>query len=41
MVACHHIYDSLAEFMVTLNPEKVLNFFAPAQIRQHVESLVD
>lgn len=41
MVAHQNIYDSLAEFMASLAPEKVLAFHAPDDIQERVEVLLD
>ncbi|MDZ4682546.1 MAG: hypothetical protein SGI94_19050 [Saprospiraceae bacterium] len=41
MVAYQNIYESLAEFIASMDPEKVLAFHAPADIQTHVEILRD
>ncbi len=41
MVAYQNIYDSLAEFMATLDPIKVLGFHAPTKIQERVEELLE
>ncbi|MFM9951783.1 MAG: hypothetical protein ACKV1O_27885 [Saprospiraceae bacterium] len=41
MVAYQNIYDSLAEFIASMDPEKVLAFHAPADIQARVEVLID
>lgn len=41
MVAYQNIYDSLAEFIASMDPEKVLAFHAPADIQVRVEVLID
>jgi hypothetical protein len=41
MIAHQNIYDSLAEFMAGLDPDKVLAFHAPLAIQQRVEELLD
>jgi len=40
MVAYPNIYDTLAEFMANLDPEKVLGFHAPSAIQKRVDSLL-
>jgi hypothetical protein len=40
MVATQNIYDSLADFMVSLDPVKVLGFHAPQHIQLRVEELL-
>jgi hypothetical protein len=40
MIAYSHIYDSLAEFMASLDPAKVLAFHAPEEIQNRVEELL-
>ena len=41
MIAYQNIYDSLAEFMATLDPIKVLGFYAPTNIQERVEELLE
>jgi hypothetical protein len=41
MVAFQGVYDSLAEFMATLDPIKVIGFHAPTKIQNRVEELLD
>lgn len=41
MVTYQNIYDSLAEFMAGMDPEKVLAFHAPAGIQERVETLLE
>ena len=41
MVAHSNIYDSLAEFMATLDPIKVLGFHAPSTMQARVEELLE
>jgi hypothetical protein len=41
MTAFQSIYDSLAEFMATLDPIRVLGFHAPTKIQKRVEELLD
>ena len=41
MVAYQNAYDSLADFMATLDPVKVLGFHAPANIQERVETLLE
>ena len=41
MIAYQNAYDSLADFMVTLDPVKVLDFHAPANIQERVEDLLE
>ena len=41
MTTYQNAYDSLADFMVTLDPVKVLNFHAPSDIQDRVEALLD
>ncbi|MFN7117977.1 MAG: hypothetical protein ACK4TA_14340 [Saprospiraceae bacterium] len=41
MIAYQNIYDSLAEFMASLDPQKVLDFHAPEDIQQRVEALLE
>jgi hypothetical protein len=41
MIAFQSVYDSLAEFMATLDPVKVLGFHAPAKIQDRVEELLE
>lgn len=40
MIAYQSIYDSLAEFIATLDPIKVIGFHAPADIQKRVEELL-
>ena len=41
MIVYQNAYDSLADFMVTLDPIKVLDFHAPANIQERVEDLLE
>jgi hypothetical protein len=41
MIAFQSVYDSLAEFMATLDPVKVLGFHAPTKIQDRVEELLE
>ena len=41
MTTYQNAYDSLADFMVTLDPVKVLNFHAPSHIQDRVEALLE
>jgi len=41
MVAYPNIYDSLAEFMASMDPERVLSFHAPEDIQLRVEFLLE
>ena len=41
IIANQSAYDSLADFMATLDPIKVLGFHAPAKIQKRVEELLD
>ena len=41
MVASLNAYDSLAEFMASLDPVKVLGFHAPQPIQERVEFLLE
>lgn len=41
MVAYQNIYDSLAEFIASMDPEKVLAFHAPTDIQARVEVLIE
>lgn len=41
MIAYQSIYDSLAEFIATLDPIKVLGFHAPTKIQERVEELLE
>lgn len=41
MVAYQNIYDSLAEFIASMDPEKVLAFHAPADIQTRVDTLIE
>lgn len=41
MIAYQNIYDSLADFMASLDPEKVLTFHAPDHIQKRVNVLLD
>lgn len=41
MTTTAHIYDSLAEFMASLDPVKVLGFHAPQSIQERVEELLE
>ena len=40
MTAYPNIYDSLAEFMAKLDPEKVLKFHAPPTMQRRVDALL-
>jgi hypothetical protein len=40
MVAYQNVYDSLANFMASMDPEKVLAFHAPADLQKRVEHLI-
>ncbi|MCF8247161.1 MAG: hypothetical protein K9J37_20150 [Saprospiraceae bacterium] len=40
MIAYPNIYDSLAEFMAKLDPEKVLQFHAPTTMQKRVDGLL-
>lgn len=40
MIAYQSIYESLAEFIATLDPIKVIGFHAPADIQKRVEELL-
>jgi hypothetical protein len=41
MIAYQSAYDSLADFMATLDPIKVLGFHAPTKIQDRVEELLE
>ncbi len=41
MIAYQSVYDSLVEFIATLDPIKVLGFHAPKNIQERVEELLD
>lgn len=41
MTAYQNAYDSLAEFMATLDPIKVLGFHAPTKVQDRVEYLLE
>ena len=41
MIAYQSVYDSLAEFIATLDPIKVLGFHAPTKIQERVEELLE
>ncbi len=41
MIAYQNIYDSLADFMASLDPAKVLAFHAPSNIQERVEVLLE
>ena len=41
MIAYQSAYDSLADFMATLDPVKVLAFHAPSTIQERVEILLE
>jgi hypothetical protein len=41
MVSYQNIYDSLAEFMAGMDPEKVLAFHAPADIQERADFLLE
>ncbi len=41
MLAYQSIYDSLAEFIASLDPIKVLGFHAPTKIQERVEELLE
>ena len=41
MVAYQNAYDSLAEFMASLDPVKVLSFHAPIKVQDRVEYLLE
>ena len=41
MIAFQSVYDSLADFMATLDPVKVLGFHAPTKIQDRVEELLE
>lgn len=41
MIAYQNVYDSLAEFIATLDPIKVLGFHAPTKIQDRVEELLE
>ena len=40
MIAFQNVYDSLADFIATLDPIKVLGFHAPTKIQIRVEELL-
>jgi hypothetical protein len=40
MIAYQNIYDSLADFIATMDAEKVLAFHAPAKLQERVELLI-
>ena len=41
MITYQNAYDSLADFMATLDPIKVLAFYAPTKIQERVEELLE
>lgn len=41
MIAYQSIYDSLADFIATLDPIKVVGFHAPVDIQNRVEALLN
>jgi hypothetical protein len=41
MIAYQSAYDSLADFMATLDPIKVMGFHAPTKIQDRVEELLE
>ncbi len=41
MIAYPNIYDSLAEFMASLDPVKVLGFHAPSKMQRRAEDLLE
>ncbi len=41
MVAYHNIYDSLTEFIAGMDAQKVLTFYAPADLQARVETLFE
>jgi uncharacterized protein YnzC (UPF0291/DUF896 family) len=41
MIAYPNVYDSLAGFMASLDPVKVLDFHAPAKMQKRVDALLD
>jgi hypothetical protein len=41
MIAYQSAYDSLADFMATLDPIKVMGFHAPTKIQDRVEALLE
>jgi hypothetical protein len=41
MTATINAYDSLADFMASLDPIKVLSFHAPQDIQERVEELLE
>lgn len=41
MIAYQSVYDSLMEFIATLDPIKVLGFHAPKNIQERVETLLN
>ncbi len=41
MIAYPNVYDSLAEFMASLDPVKVIAFHAPPKMQERVDFLLD
>ncbi len=41
MIAYPNIYDSLADFIATLDAEKVLAFHAPASLQERIEQVLE
>jgi hypothetical protein len=41
MIAYQNIYDSLADFIASMEPEKVLAFHAPDSLQERVEYLLE
>jgi hypothetical protein len=41
VIAYQNIYDSLADFMASIDAQRVLAFHAPVQLQERVEDLLD
>jgi hypothetical protein len=41
MIAYQNIYDSLADFIATMDADKVLAFHAPEKLQERVEDLLE
>lgn len=41
MIAYQNVYDSLADFIATMDADKVLAFHAPDTLQERVESLLE